>query len=45
MRRDADTAARYAREHIQKAHNQVLRALARWPSIISAEVVPLHWIT
>jgi DNA-binding GntR family transcriptional regulator len=40
-RRDGDRAAAHARTYIQEAHNRVLRTLARWPSVITSEVVPL----
>lgn len=40
-RRDGEGAAAHAREYIQESHNRVLRTLARWPSVITSEVVPL----
>jgi DNA-binding GntR family transcriptional regulator len=39
--RDGDAAADIARQYIEDAHNRVLRTLARWPSVITTEVVPL----
>lgn len=41
VRRDADAAAELMRHHIDQSHNRVLRTLARWPSVITSEVVPL----
>lgn len=40
VRRDADAAAELMRHHIDQSHNRVLRTLARWPSVITSEVVP-----
>ena len=40
--RDGDAAAAHAREYIEKSHHRVLRTLARWPSVIMSEVVPLR---
>jgi DNA-binding GntR family transcriptional regulator len=39
-RRDGGAGADGARTYIEQAHQQVLRALARWPSVITSEVVP-----
>lgn len=38
--RDGDVAADAVRRYIQAAHDRILRILARWPSIINAELVP-----
>jgi hypothetical protein len=40
FRRDGDTAAELTREYIEQARDRVLRTLASWPSVITAEVVP-----
>jgi DNA-binding GntR family transcriptional regulator len=40
-RRDGERAAAHAREYIEESHHRVLRTLARWPSVITSEVVPL----
>jgi DNA-binding GntR family transcriptional regulator len=40
-RRDGCAAADIARRYIEASHNRCLRALARWPSVVTAEVVPL----
>lgn len=40
-RRDGDTAASLTRQYIEQAHQQVLRTLAQWPSVITTEVAPL----
>jgi len=40
-RRDSAAAAALARQYIQEAHHRVLRTLARWPSVITTEVVPV----
>ncbi|WP_460062513.1 GntR family transcriptional regulator [Streptomyces sp. YKOK-I1] len=41
LHRDGDRAAESMRQHIEQSHNRVLRTLARWPSVIATEVVPL----
>ncbi|MBY0386943.1 MAG: GntR family transcriptional regulator [Mycobacterium pseudokansasii] len=38
-RRDADIAADLIRRHIERSHIRVLEVLARWPSVVTAEVV------
>ncbi len=39
-RREANLAADLIRRHIQRSHIRVLEVLARWPSVVTAEVVP-----
>lgn len=39
-RRDGGAGAEGARTYIGQAHQQVLRVLARWPSVITSAVVP-----
>lgn len=39
---DGEAAAAAAREFIQESHDKVLRVLARWPSVMASEVVPLR---
>ncbi|MEU6729381.1 GntR family transcriptional regulator [Nonomuraea wenchangensis] len=39
-RRDGEAAAELSRQYIQESHNRVLRTLARWPSVVNAEIVP-----
>jgi DNA-binding GntR family transcriptional regulator len=39
-RRDGGVGAAGARAYIEQAHHHVLRALARWPSVITSAVVP-----
>ncbi|MCW8378717.1 GntR family transcriptional regulator [Streptomyces justiciae] len=41
LRRDGERCAEQARRYIELSHNRVLRTLARWPSVIATEVVPL----
>lgn len=41
-RRDADAGAEHVRYFIRRAQDLVLYALARWPSVITSEVVPLR---
>lgn len=41
VRRDAEAAAELMRQHIEQSHNRVLRTLARWPSVITSEVLPI----
>ncbi|HEY0813396.1 MAG TPA: GntR family transcriptional regulator [Pseudonocardia sp.] len=38
--RDADKAAAHARRYIEEIHRGVLQAVARWPSVMTSEVVP-----
>jgi DNA-binding GntR family transcriptional regulator len=40
-RRDGDAAAEAARDFIRQSHRRVMRTVARWPSVVTAEVVPL----
>ncbi|WP_067672844.1 GntR family transcriptional regulator [Nocardia miyunensis] len=40
-RRDGDELARQCRAYIENSHLRVLRTLARWPSVITSEVVPI----
>lgn len=40
-RRDADRAAANARAYIEEAHERVLRAVIRWPSVMKTELVAL----
>ena len=40
--RDVEAFAKFMRDHIEQSHVRVLRTLARWPSVITAEVVPLQ---
>ena len=42
IRRDAEAIAELTRRHIDQGHTRVLRTLARWPSVINSEVVPLR---
>lgn len=42
LRRDGDRLAELSRRYIEHAHNQVLRTLVRWPSVVTTEVIPLH---
>ncbi|MEV5843540.1 GntR family transcriptional regulator [Streptomyces sp. NPDC051985] len=42
LQRDGDRAAEFARRYIEQSHDRVLRTLARWPSVIKTEVVPLR---
>lgn len=42
LRRDGERCAELARRYIEQSHNRVLRTLARWPSVIATEVVPLQ---
>ena len=37
--RDPDKAAGHAKRYIEDVHRQVLAAVARWPSVMSSEVV------
>jgi DNA-binding GntR family transcriptional regulator len=41
-RRDADALAQKAREYVQACHDHAVQTLARWPSVMSSEVVPLR---
>ncbi|HEX6356439.1 hypothetical protein [Actinophytocola sp.] len=41
LRRDGEKVAELARRYIEQSHNRVLRTLARWPSVITSEVIPL----
>jgi DNA-binding GntR family transcriptional regulator len=41
VRRDSDGAAELMRRHIEQSHDRVLRTLARWPSVITSEVLPV----
>lgn len=41
-RRDGDAAADFTRQYIEQAHGRVIRTLARWPSVVTTEVVPLY---
>ncbi|WP_350283992.1 GntR family transcriptional regulator [Streptomyces graminofaciens] len=43
--RDGDKFAEFARYYIEQSHNRVLRTLARWPSVVATEVVPLRKTT
>lgn len=38
-RREADLAAELIRRHIGRSHTRVLDVLARWPSVVNAEVI------
>lgn len=38
--RDGDAAVRFTRQYIEQSHQRVLRTLARWPSVVTSEVVP-----
>ncbi|OBJ01013.1 GntR family transcriptional regulator [Mycobacterium sp. 1465703.0] len=40
-RRDSDAVVAIIRAFIQDSHDKVLRILARWPSVMATEVVPL----
>lgn len=40
-RRDGDAAVQFTRRYIEQSHQRVLRTLARWPSVIATEVVPV----
>lgn len=42
QRRDAEGMAEFLREHIRQSHDRVLRSIARWPSVVSSEIVPLR---
>lgn len=42
LRRDGDRCAEFVRRHMEHTHNRILRMLVRWPSVITAEVVPLR---
>jgi hypothetical protein len=37
--RDADEAAANARRYIEEIHQSVLKAVVRWPSVMTSEVV------
>ena len=41
VRRDSHGAAELMRQHIEQSHDRVLRTLARWPSVITSEVLPV----
>lgn len=41
-RRDGDTVAELVRGYIEQSHHRVLRTLARWPSVVTTEVVSLR---
>lgn len=41
-RRDGDAAAAHTLRYIDQSRDRVLSTLARWPSIITSEVVPIH---
>jgi DNA-binding GntR family transcriptional regulator len=41
-RRDADALAEKAREYVQACHDHAAQTLARWPSVMTSEVVPLR---
>jgi DNA-binding GntR family transcriptional regulator len=40
--RDAEAAAEIARTYIADMHRRVLHAVLRWPSVMSAEVIPVQ---
>jgi DNA-binding GntR family transcriptional regulator len=39
-KRDSDAAVQWTQRYIEQSHQRVLRALARWPSVVTSEVVP-----
>lgn len=40
--RDSERAAQISRRFIEDIHNRYLRTLARWPSVVTAELVPVN---
>ena len=40
--RDVEAFAEFVRDHLEQSHVRVLRTLARWPSVVTAEVLPLQ---
>jgi DNA-binding GntR family transcriptional regulator len=45
VRRDAEGAAELMRQHIEQSHHRVLRTLARWPSVVTSEVLPVSAVS
>lgn len=45
LERNGDKVAELARRYIAQSHNRILRMLARWPSVITTEVIPLPHVT